>query len=378
MKVRKHKGSNAITIEFRHRGQRFRPVLRGLDPAKAAHRKRAQHIEAAIRSEIALGTFNLADYQNQFNVTPRMRRAFGMGAALTFGQLLEGYLEDIKRSREHSTWLAYSKAANAYLYPRFGPFQVADLTPELFRELVRELGHVKIKSIRNVLTPARGALERAVADGLIATNPVAAVRLEYLTTPNQRARPEKDPFSQEEITAILSAARAWSPRFANLLQFGFYTGLRESELMALEWGDVDGDSVNVRRAHVMRQEKGTKTAAGARTVNLLPLASAALEAQRRYTLWRGERIFCRATRNLPLLDYDHVRTPWIRVLKAAGVRYRPPNQMRHTFISHMLSSGVNRWYVIDQVGHCDDASLKSYAKWIDAWRGDASGREYGT
>ncbi|WP_349289958.1 tyrosine-type recombinase/integrase [Legionella micdadei] len=46
----------------------------------------------------------------------------------------------------------------------------------------------------------------------------------------------------------------------NLFQFAFFTGLRTSELIALEWGDVDlaHGIINIVRAVVKKQIKGTK------------------------------------------------------------------------------------------------------------------------
>lgn len=374
MRVRQFDSRQSFEIDFRYKGHRLRAILKGLDPKVSSHHKAAERIEAGIRSDIALGTIDLDRYEQYFAITKKMRQVFGLGRDMTFRELLEGYLADIERSREHSTHMAYRKASDAYLLPRFGSHRVKDLTPEMFRSMVRGLD-IKIKSIRNILTPARGALERAVADGQIPFNPIDGVKLNYLTTKSQKARPVKDPFLLDEISAILTAAADNSPRFHNLIQFGFYTGLRESELMALEWGDLDGERVHICRAHVMRKEKGTKTESGNRWVDLLPMAAEALRRQKQFTFWRKGRIFCRHNRNLPLTDYQQVQGKWSTILKLADVRYRPPNQMRHTFISHMLSSGVNRWYLIEQVGHRDDSSLKEYASWVDQWK-DQSG-QYG-
>jgi len=56
-----------------------------------------------------------------------------------------------------------------------------------------------------------------------------------------------DPFTREEQAAILAALDGQG---RNLIQFAFWTGMRTSELIALEWGDVDwlNGTINVRRA----------------------------------------------------------------------------------------------------------------------------------
>ena len=74
-----------------------------------------------------------------------------------------------------------------------------------------------------------------------------------------------DSFNLEEIKAILTEAKEQA---RNLFQFAFYSGLRTSELIALEWGDIDWlkGMVRVSRAVVLKKEKGTKKKSGQRDV----------------------------------------------------------------------------------------------------------------
>jgi integrase len=49
----------------------------------------------------------------------------------------------------------------------------------------------------------------------------------------------------------------------------------------------------------------------------------------------------------------------------AGVRYRNPYQVRHTFASTLLTSGHNTWYVAQQLGHVDvQMVFRIYGKFI--------------
>lgn len=65
----------------------------------------------------------------------------------------------------------------------------------------------------------------------------------------------------------------------NLIQFAFWSGLRTSELIGLEWGDIYfiGNKAKISRAVVEKTEKGTKTLAGTREVMLWPLAMQSLQ-----------------------------------------------------------------------------------------------------
>ena len=57
---------------------------------------------------------------------------------------------------------------------------------------------------------------------------------------------------------------------------------------------------------------------------------------------------------------------WVKVLKQANVKYRNPHQMRHTFISHMLSLGNRPEVLYKMVGHENTEMIyKIYGKFIN-------------
>jgi integrase len=80
----------------------------------------------------------------------------------------------------------------------------------------------------------RKAIELAVADRTIPTNPVSAV------TRAKHQKPLPDPFSREEAEAIVADMPARYPApITNYVEFKFFTGLRTSESFGLHWRDVD-------------------------------------------------------------------------------------------------------------------------------------------
>lgn len=110
---------------------------------------------------------------------------------------------------------------------------------------------------------------------------------------SQATATDIDPFSVEERAAILSAL---SGQTRNLVQFAFWTGLRTSELCALDWKDIDWirEVVVVSRALTQgmdEPELGTKTFASSREVKLLPPALEALRDQKRFTLLKDAEVF---------------------------------------------------------------------------------------
>src|SRR5690606_34784622 len=131
--------------------------------------------------------------------------------------------------REATTLAAYRRSAGR-INQHLGNTRIAELTPEDFRRMVR-IRAVSRKTWNNDLIPLRRALNRAVNDGLIAFSPLDRVVLDELVP--RHKKPQPDPFSMDEIRAILATAQAYSDKAHNLVEFALFTGLRLEELAGL-------------------------------------------------------------------------------------------------------------------------------------------------
>src|SRR5262245_2490752 len=348
----------SIEIDFYYRGVRCRERLK-ISPTPA-NRRYAANLKTEIQSRIARGTFNYAEF------FPDSRRARILskrpGDIVSLRDALRRYVDSSEKSLQRSTWLDYKGAVEKHLIPAFGELRLTELTRTCMREWAARLD-VSPKRLANVLLPLRAVLADAVEDELTERNPLANWK------PTVAAKPREedviDPFTVDEIQAILRAAEA---PMSNMIQFGFWTGLRISELLAIAWRDVDWrrDVVRIRRALVRGEVKVTKTEAGTREVTLLEPAKHALQAQRASTELRGGPIFRNPRTGDPWLDDQQLRKGfWERILRRAGVRYRYPNQMRHTYASTMLSAGENPAWIASQMGHRDWGMIRrTYARWL--------------
>lgn len=358
--VRHWETGSAIRIIFSYRGVQCRETLK-LEPTKA-NLKYAERLRGEIINAIALGTFNYADY------FPDSSRAklFGHGVVkASVGELLRDYMAIAEKTLETSTYNGYRKVCEAHLYPEFGSIPLRELSPLIIRNWVTHL-NVTIKTVRNILVPLRNMLDQALNDGLIERNPLDRLVLsKLLNKKTSNSDWEVDPFDTDEIKAILATATGQA---RNLFQFAFFAGLRTSELIALEWDDIDWlkGLVRVSRAIVLKQEKGTKTKSGVRDVLLLPAALEALKNQKSFTYLEDKRVFNNPRTNTPWETDGQIRkTCWAHILKQAGVRYRNPYQTRHTYASMMLSAGENPLWVATQMGHKDtEMIIKHYGRWI--------------
>lgn len=219
------------------------------------------------------------------------------------------------------------------------------------------------KSRNNQLSLIRSVFELAVRDKQISANPCEG--LEYGKV--QKKKP--DPFTQDEVRLILVELMARYPQpIVNFVQFQFYTGLRTSEGIALDWANVDFNrrEILVDCALVYEEESDSTKTMVSRKVKLNSEAMDALKRQRAFTFLAGGKVFSDPHYDAPwiyhrITDYSF----WATTLKKLGIRHRRPYNTRHTYASLALMSGANAAYMAKQMGHSTEMFFKVYADWIN-------------
>lgn len=214
----------------------------------------------------------------------------------------------------------------------------------------------------------------------IPKNPLALIKNFPVT------QEEPDPFDLEELDRLINTSSNGHEQEINYLKFNAWTGLRPEEMIALAWEDVDLERgiVKVQRARVRALNKRPKTKSGERVIELLEPALEALRAQKAHSYMmpaitieveeRTKKITRESIRHVFLNSNTQYFFPndgqyrqrfFQGHCRKAGIRYRPPVQLRHTFASQMLSHGANPAWIAYQMGHADWAMIrKVYARWI--------------
>ena len=190
-------------------------------------------------------------------------------------------------------------------------------------------------------------------EGLLDGDPTAS-----LTAP-RRGHKLPQVLSRGEVERLLAQPQGTTPsalRDRALLELMYACGLRASEAVSLEVGDVDVDD-GVLRA----RGKGSKE-------RIVPVGRSALQAVRAYrergrpALVKGgpePRLFVNF-RGGPLTRqglYKIVR----RHATTAGLAERmSPHTLRHTFATHLLAGGCDLRAVQEMLGHADVATTQLY------------------
>lgn len=342
--------SQRLQIAFTWLGDACRELLPPC-PINKGSLAYAGNLRAEIKRKIKEGTFRYSEY---FPDSPRATRT-GKGGTLL--DVLLDKQDAVYKARvangtmSQSSYNGYTKAIYGARMRRWHGVQVHDVTPGDLRDWIGEMNNTS-KTIRNVLVPLRSVFEDALNDGLILANPFGQMALKKIIRETAKASDyEVNPYTRAERDQLLATCRSDE---RPMVQFWFETGLRPGELQAVLWEHVDfkARTVRIELNQVAGVIKAPKTKAGIRSVDLSPEAIEALLAQRPLSAAKGQRIWLNPSNMEPWKTDAQIRkTVWQPLCKRAGVDYRNPYQVRHTYASAHLTAGANPWYLAEQLGH---------------------------
>ena len=201
--------------------------------------------------------------------------------------------------------------------------------------------------VRAIHANCRSALEKAVQEGLIKTNPAVGCKL-----PPKKSR-EMKVLTQSEIIRFLN--RAKEEDYYELFLLELATGMRRGEVLALKWSDLNFKTgelrierqVNVIHGEIIISEPKTKSSI--RTA-ILPKALLKILSEYRKNV-ESEWIF-----PSPLDDAKPRNPPAVRkrlqlILERAGCPKVRFHDLRHTFSTMALENGMDIKSLSATLGH---------------------------
>lgn len=202
-------------------------------------------------------------------------------AARTLAEHLRDWLEhQVKPSVRLRTYVSYHGHAENHIIPELGHLRLDEVTPG---QVTRMLSGVIAKGVsdttaQRVRATLSAAYKAAMLDYGVLRNPAALAKAPRSDRP-QFQREVVKPEDAREILAAFDGSRLWP-----LVAFSLATGVRQGELLALRWQDIDGTAAHIRHAvdfrdghRILARPKSDKAH---RTVPLSSLALSAIEARR--------------------------------------------------------------------------------------------------
>jgi integrase len=276
------------------------------------------------------------------------------------------YLEHLEHvlERKPSTLGDYRSILRAHAVPFFGdrPLERID-GDQLRRYIAAKKGDgLATKSVTNQLIFLHGLFSFAVKRGWLQANPVASV--------DRPRAPDVDAdiryLELEEVEALLRAVGEdyLGPTEHALYLVASMTGLRQGELLALRWQDIDWRAGRLRvRRNYTRQKFGTpKSRRSSRSVPMTDRVAGELERHFRRSAFQADDdlAFCHPHTGAPL-DASKLRKRFKDSLRRAGVRPVRFHDLRHTFGTHCASAGVSLRTLQEWMGHRDLKTTLIYA-----------------
>jgi len=363
----------------KRRGRYYAVIYEGLDPITGRER-RTWHPAGTDRADAERLAATLA--------AARLGRD-DEARSLTYGAYLATRWLPAKRlDLKDSTWNGYASKARLHIIPALGHTPIRRLRPEQFEALYDRMLHpadggrvYAPKMVLEVHQIIRRSLADAVERGLLNRNVALAAH-----APKLRAIPtvEHDAWDAEQLHAFCGAA-AGHRHFA-ILWLAAFTGMRRSELVGLQWRDMDfkHSALSVSRGLVSVGYEITlspgKTPRSRRRIDLDPTT---LEMLRAWQAW--QRIEQGATGATPDVGWvfaepdgrpvhpHSVSQACDTIAARAGLPPVHLHGLRHTHATLLIKAGVPVKVVSERLGHATTAfTIETYQHVLPGMQAEAA------
>ena len=269
---------------------------------------------------------------------------------MTLSEWLNQWLENMADTLRPNTLRNYRSYIENHIRPSLGDKQLARITPKDIQRFYEALSDCLASgTVRRIHTTLHGALKAAQQAHLIASNPteqIIAPRFSYGA---------KQILTDEQLDMfmkVIAEDEIWCDFFYTELT----TGLRRGEICGLKWKDFDEVADTLKVCRTVYREDGngltagdTKTSAGTRKI-MLPASTAALLSKRKASALT-EWIFPNPLKPEQPTDPGSAYRRLKVLLKRAGLPNIRFHDLRHTFATHALASGVDVKTLSGILGH---------------------------
>lgn len=308
--------------------------------------------------------------KTQKELTEKMHRKFveyegvelTSDSNMTLGEWFDIWYEKYaKPTIRETTLMGYKKELENYVRPYLGDKTISFITSNDIQRLYTTLstnGRVRNKelygnglgntTIRKLHALLHKVMDDALNEHVIAKNPILGA------TPPKKVKTEMKVLNDEQLDIFMEAINddiAWHDFFYTELT----TGLRRGEICGLKWSDFDEDEKCLNINRTISYINGsliindTKTLSGTRKL-YLPESTYELLLEKKKTAtceWIFEDPYVPKEPVRPHIAYHRLKA----ILKKANLPDMRFHDLRHTFATHALSSGVDAKTLSNILGH---------------------------
>jgi integrase len=285
------------------------------------------------------------------------------------GRRLIAHLE--WQGRKRSTLQAYDSFLRIHLIPYFGERTLDRIEPrhvEAFMAACTSSGQ-SVKSLLNYVGLLHGIFEFALRRGWVGANPCKLVDKPR----DEQVDPDIRFLDQAELDALIAAVPDDDLGRVDRAMYltAAMTGMRQGELLALRWMDIDWPArrIRVRRSFV-RGEFGTpKSKRSSRSVPLADVLGGELDRLFTASAYDADEdlVFAHPHTGNPM-DRSRLLKRYKAALRRADVKAARFHDLRHTFGTRMAAAGVPMRTLQEWMGHRDFKTTLIYADYMPGER----------
>lgn len=331
------------------------------------------------QSEVKEKLKQALDQCRQIDVTKTDKYTVGQWMDIWF----ENYCKMKVRPSSHQTYQGYIKN---HIKPNIGKIKLNKLTTLQLQNFYGKMltsGRVdrieakdqpkglSPKTVRNLHNIISSALDKAVLERLIPSNPAHGRIL-----PKQEHR-EMKTLPLDQLDRFFTEARhsgVFEQYYTEMA-----TGLRRGELLGLKWSDIDYNNLTITvRRQILRlngvvQEAPLKTKNSYRQISIAQDLADILKSKQQREYGLTEYVF--SSPNGGPISPDSVLNMLHRVLKRVGMEEIRYHDLRHTFATLAIQNGVDIKTVSQMLGHYSAGfTLDTYAHVTPAMQKDAAAK----
>lgn len=313
------------------------------------------------------------------------RRSERLKPEMMFGDWIDFWYQNFSKPKlRQTTQECYEDRIYTHIIPSIGQIPLNKLTQNDMQQFYAKLKkngrkkHIDLfgpglsdRMVRSCHTTCRTALEKAVAEGLIRTNPAKGCKL-----PPKKAK-EMQILTQPEILRFLTQAK--EEGYYEMFLLEITTGMRKGELLGLKWKDLN---FNTGELHISRQVvkaksqmivSPPKTKSSIRTI-ILPPDMVELLAELKATQ-NSEWIFPSPTNPTIPRNPSAIYSRFQLILERAQCKRIRFHDLRHTFATMALENGMDIKTLSAMIGHVSaETTLNIYSHITDNMQQQAAVR----
>lgn len=252
-----------------------------------------------------------------------------------------------------TTYAAHNYVFKNHILPGLGDVLLSELTSERVGEFLEERKHfgnhrpgssgLGEETMRHIHRLLQQCLDQAIRDGLLTENPAKAFRYRKSTTVKANI------MTPLEMEDYLDAAERLG--YLPMFMLALTTGLRQSELIALKWSDLDIESrtMTIAENRAVEQRELVEYGSQTRTIRLTPeVVDLLIMEHSKHP--SSPLMFMHPATQRPYSP-QMVRRMHNEIIKEAGLDHIRFTDLRHTCAVLSLRNGMEAKELARMLGH---------------------------